>query len=620
MTLTPRSLLTTFIALVPAAAALLVYSDAVNHDFLRWDDYAYIVENDFVHGLGLASLKFAFIEYYFHNWHPLTWLAFMVQYQLWGENALLFKAVNVGFHIVNSYLIALLAYKITLILYPASPKAADNEYRQRWLASLFAGAFFAVHPLHVESVVWISELKDVLSGMFYFAALIAYINFRQSDNDLRWRNLVGVFFLCALMSKSMAVTLPAVLIVLDVFLFKRLQRDSWISGLTLLIREKLLYFVVSACVVALTFLSQNTESLESTNLLTRLINAVESPSLYIGRFVFPANLSPVYPFSSMSLDPGLHSLVPVAILAAVIIALLALEKYAFKGVILALVFFLVAILPVIGFIKVGAQASADRYTYIPMAMFFIAAACGMFRLLNAARLDNKLKSLGLGLTLAALCGYAWQTIAYVPVWQTDEKLWSHVNQQYPMRVVAAYINLGNIEHRKGNNDAALQLYESALAIDSDNINALGNRAAINENIGNKEKASSLYQQLAEVRGDSVLAQNMAAIGMRRLGNMELSAQYYHRALELAPTSQLQLYESALADHLIGNNDSASNKVSILLQLNNQHRQGRILKVALLFNQGLPQQANLQLEALRNEFPNDPQIAQIYQQLKNQPAQ
>jgi hypothetical protein len=151
MTLTPRSLLIFFTMLVPAAAVLLVYSDSANHGFLRWDDYAYIVESDQIQSLDLQNLKWAFFGHYFYNWHPLTWLVDMIEYRLWGENAYLFKLVNIGFHLLNSYLIALLTYKILGILYRASSLTTNYEDQSRWIASLFAGTLFAVHPLHVQA-------------------------------------------------------------------------------------------------------------------------------------------------------------------------------------------------------------------------------------------------------------------------------------------------------------------------------------------------------------------------------------------------------------------------------------------------------------------------------------
>jgi len=534
MTLTPRSLLIFVGMLIPAAAAVLVYADFVNHEFLHWDDYPYVVENDQIQSLNLQNLKWAFFEHYFLNWHPLTWLVYMLEYRLWGENTTLFKLVNICFHILNSYLIVLLARKIIDILYPISPGAAKYDDQSRWVAGFFAGTLFAVHPLHVESVVWISELKDVLSGLFYFVALIAYINYRQSGLNTRWRNLLGLAFLCALMSKSMAVTLPAALLVMDIFLFNRLVRTSWLPSLLRLIREKLMYFFISACAAVLTFISQNTEALAATGLLTRLINACESLTLYRGNFFIPLNLSPFYPFSKLSLEPGLHSLIPVMLVAAGVIGLCLVEKRLLKGVVFALVFFLIAILPVIGLIKVGEQAAADRYIYIPMSMFFVAAGCGLYRLLDVFSRRPGIRGSSLAMASILLAAYAWQTVIYVPIWQTDEKLWTYVNHRYPMQVAAAYLNLGNLEYGKGNNEAALRLYETALVIDGNYINALGNRAAVNENLGNHEYAADLYQGLADVNGDSLQALNIAAAGMRRVGRLGLSAKYCQRTKLIDP--------------------------------------------------------------------------------------
>jgi tetratricopeptide (TPR) repeat protein len=623
MTLTERKLWTTLFMLVPAAAVFLVYGDIVSHEFLHWDDTAYIIENDHIKSFDLQSLSWAFFDHYHNNWHPLTWVGYMIEYRLWGENAFLFKLVNIVIHTINSYLIILLTYKIINILYQTPLKSQSYAVQYRWMASLFAGTFFAIHPLHVESVAWISEFKDVLSGMFFFTAMIAYINHRQSGDDSHWKNLLALAFLCAVMSKSMAVTLPAILIVMDIFLFQRLTQANFLRKGLILIREKLLYFVISACVVLLTFMSQSPESLASTSLPSRFINACESLLLYLGNFLIPVNLSPFYPFTSTSLDPDFGSLIPVAILIFTITGLVLVNRFVLKGVVFALIFFIVTILPVLGLIKVGQQAAADRYTYIPLSMFFVVAGIGIFRCLEGFSWNSWKSGLGPGIATVLLGGYAWQTAVYVPIWKNDETLWSRVNTMHPMQFTTAYLNLGNVEYGKGNMEAALGYYEDVLAIDDNHIdalNALGNQAVIYEDLGHHDRAAKLYQTLAESNIDSVEALKIAASGLRRLGKFSFSARYYQLGLQLAPTSNLQLYESAYADHLTGDNDRAYQKVTSLLQLDSNHRQGRILNVVLLFSKGLSVEAKLELDLLREQFPGDPQIGQIDLQLKSQLAQ
>lgn len=338
----------TITAAIVVALLLLVfaiYGQCFHHQFTLFDDPEYVVENDHVNqGLSLASVAWAFTSFYGSNWHPLTWISHMTDVELFGLDAGNHHAVNVLFHATNALLLFFILRRAT---------------RRRWPSAAVA-ALFAAHPLHVESVAWISERKDVLSTLFFFLTLAFWVAWVQTGKRSRYWLAVAMCAL-GLMAKPMLVTMPFVLLLVDWWpLERRLTRTSVI--------EKWPFFALSIASSAITLRAQE-HAIGAVSLSSRVSNALLSYADYLGKTFWPVRLSPIYAYRlSVTLEAALLA---IALLVAITAAVFLLARR-FPFLCSGWLWYLGTLVPVIGIVQVGRQAEADRYTYIPLIGIFIA--------------------------------------------------------------------------------------------------------------------------------------------------------------------------------------------------------------------------------------------------------
>jgi hypothetical protein len=356
-----------------------VYWGSGTHKFIDFDDGEYVYDNAHVKaGLTLAGMKWAFTSSYAANWHPLTWLSHMLDVQTFGMNAGSHHLVNVAFHVVNTILVFWLFRKVT----GATARSA------------FAAALFGVHPLHVESVAWVAERKDVLSTLFMLLTLMAYTAFVRRGGVGRYAAAL-VLFALGLMSKSMLVTLPFVLLLLDFWQLGRLRRGSTSGKIPVgkLVLEKIPFLLLSMLASAATFLAQSrsgaTAAVESFPLDQRIANAFVACVFYLRKTLWPAGLAVFYPHPSTL---GEHipavSWIPAATVLVLISAFVVRERRRRPYLLFGWLWFLGTLFPVIGIIQVGSQAMADRYTYVPLVGIFVAIAWGAAELLERLRVPR----------------------------------------------------------------------------------------------------------------------------------------------------------------------------------------------------------------------------------------
>ena len=363
----PRS-----IGLLLALVTLLVYLPATSYQFINYDDRLYVTENPIVNsGLTWAGVKWAFAGFHVSNWHPLTWLSHMIDCDLFRLNPAGPHLVNILFHAVNTALLFALVFRLT---------------RKPWPAA-FVAALFAWHPLHVESVAWIAERKDVLSTFFSLLTLLSYARYVQENHrSSLWFALL--FFALALLSKPMPVTLPLVMLLVDYWPLNRFsagkgQSDSPAAPTTRpsiadhwrsIFVEKWPFFLLSAVLCIITFLAQRQSavaSLAHVPLGLRLENVLTAYAAYLWKMVWPVDLAILYP---------LHGHIPWPLVAesAVFLAGVSMivwrERKISPWLIVGWLWFLVTLLPVIGLVQAGAQRMADRYSYFPLIGIFLAIA------------------------------------------------------------------------------------------------------------------------------------------------------------------------------------------------------------------------------------------------------
>ncbi|MBN1764654.1 MAG: tetratricopeptide repeat protein [Sedimentisphaerales bacterium] len=447
------------------AAVAVVYGRVVTFDFVRLDDPFYITENPQVNqGLSMPGVKWAFTQSHSANWHPLTWLSHMLDCDLFDLAPGGHHLVNVLFHAINSVLLYFLLKVMTGRVWP----------------SVVVAALFALHPLHVESVAWVSERKDVLSTFFGFLALLAYAYYGRRGGFIRYL-LVFLFLALGLMAKPMLVTFPLVFLLLDYWPLDRIKITSFKKedsetdlvrnqdvalcrrSFAYLLIEKLPFLVLSVISSVITFLAQQKEgavgSMETISLQIRLSNSIVSYVRYIGKMFWPEDLIVLYPSLEnktwQAWQVGGALLLLLGITAAV---LWSRRRYAVVG----WLWYLGTLVPVIGLVHVGSQSMADRYTYIPLTGLFIIIAWLSADVVAAwparSRVLVKITSVVFALVIGACMVVTWIQVNY---WRDSESLFRHTLDVEPDNPVICQL-MGITLHRQGKIDEAITYYYKAL--------------------------------------------------------------------------------------------------------------------------------------------------------------
>ncbi|HNW45303.1 MAG TPA: tetratricopeptide repeat protein [Elusimicrobiales bacterium] len=525
--------------LFPLLIALLtfaVFLPSLKNGFVNWDDLQNLTENRHYRGLGWEQLRWMFSTFHLGPYQPLSWLTYAADYLAWGLNPFGYHLTNIILHSVNSALFWLLCLKLFLL----SSEPADQENKtDYYLAAGFAALFFAVHPLRVESVTWVTERRDVLSGLFYLLTLLWYIPPRAAGGEQAgpWRRHVLPLcaFLCALLSKAMVITLPAALLLLDIFIIKRLSPDMrrWFSRETRqLWLEKVPYFALSAVFGAAGYIGQAgigaVASYQTFGAADRAAQIFFSTGLYLLKTLAPLNLLPEYKFTG-----SVASWQPAAAAAAIFAltwAALAARRHwpAFLAVWL---YYLATLSPVSGIVKLGAQAAADRYTYLPCLGFALLSGGALLALRRAADgRAGKLATLLACLAITALAGLTWRQQGY---WHDSETLWRHalsINPDLPI----ARTNLGVALHKKGAFAEAAAHYAAVLRMNPGNAQAHNNLGRVLASQGNSAQAVSHYLEALKLDPAFAEAHYNLGFSLNKAGKTAEAAEQYRAALSLKP--------------------------------------------------------------------------------------
>jgi tetratricopeptide (TPR) repeat protein len=423
-----------------AVLALATYAPIFRggYQFLNVDDNEYVTENPQVQaGLTPRSLWWALTAFHSHNWHPLTWMSLQLDRQLYGDKPLGFHVTNVLLHTANAVLLLFALHSLT------------GAVRR----SAVVAAFFAVHPLHVESVAWVAERKDVLSTLFWMLTLYAYSAYAARPGWRRYLLTLALFSL-GLMAKPMLVTLPCVLLLLDYWPLGRLH-VGW--GL---VKEKLPFFALVVGCSLLTFGAQRDimQSLDILPLPYRLANVPLAYLTYIGMMFWPMRLAIYYPHPGPNISFALAAAAAGLLLALTALALWHARRRPYVTV--GWLWYLGTLVPVIGLVQVGRQAHADRYTYIPYIGLFIVLAWGSYDFLGRLRLA-RLAAVPVVAGLVVAC--LWLTWQQLPVWENSTKLWQHALAVCPSGI--AHEGIAKALEKEGRIDEARRAYAEAIRYD-----------------------------------------------------------------------------------------------------------------------------------------------------------
>jgi tetratricopeptide (TPR) repeat protein len=559
------------ISICLAAAIIAVYWPVYKYDFVKYDDNTYITENlNIQSGLNWKSFHWAFTAGHASNWHPLTWLSHMLDYQLFKNWAGGYHLVNVFFHILNTLILFYVLKRMTGELWP----------------SAFVAAAFALHPLHVESVAWIAERKDVLSTFFLLLTMWAYIRYVEKLK-LKWYLAAIALFILGLMSKPMLVTLPFVLLLLD---YWPLERKI---SLRLLI-EKIPFFICSAVSSAVTFLVQQKggamSDIELYGPATRISNAVAAYVMYIVKMIWPSRLAVLYPHPGDSLSTA--KVIICGLLLAFISVYFIYSARRRRFLTVGWLWYLGTLVPVIGLVQVGSQAMADRYTYMTLTGLFIIIAWSAKEFVPKRRYKTLIL-----LAVILLTALAITARGQLRYWKNSLTLFDHTlrvteGNYFILSNYATYLNeigkfneaieefdkllkiqpdsaevhnnFGNALMQAGKTGQAMEHFELAIKCKPDLAEAYCNLAGALKSQGKFEEAVSYFMQAIKIRPDDVDACLDLAVTFNDMKKFDQALEYCDKVLELDRNNVFAHGYRGLALASMGKIDEAITEVRFVL--------------------------------------------------------
>ncbi len=451
-----------------ALLVVLLYLPALGNGFVNWDDDLYVYNNPQVRSIAPSSLLRAFTHIHAAsgNWHPLTMISHAADYAIWGLRPLGHHLTSILLHGFNAALVVLLALR----LLQARPGGRALSRRAMLAAGLMAGLLFGLHPLHVESVAWVSERKDLLAALFYLLGVLSYLRYAGHAataitpwTDRRYLITLLCFFL-ALLSKPMALSFPFVLLIIDWYPLDRLQHTQ----VRRLLREKIPFFLLDLGFAVITVLGQRASGafrpLAEVTLGPRVLVAIKAATIYLAKTALPTGLLPFYSYPAhVSLLSWEFGVPVVMMMAAAVGCLAAVKKH--RGFTAALASYLVVLLPVLGIVQIGPQAMADRYTYLPSVSLVALVGAGFGALWDRPAVASaKWKKAALVSAGLLLLGFlSWQSVRQLDVWRNSETLWSRVLQYEPWNTEARN-NRASYYYDRGEYGKALEDYNAALGV------------------------------------------------------------------------------------------------------------------------------------------------------------
>jgi len=547
-TVSPR--LTVVICLLLALATVIIYAQTVTHGYVAYDDDQYVYENHWVKaGLTASNIAWAFTTFFYANWHPLTWLSYMLDFSLFGDHPGAQHLVNAAFHLASTLLLFLVLARMT---------------RRPWRAALVA-AIFTVHPLRVESVAWISERKDVLSTFFELLTLFLYVRYVDARSMQRYLAVAAVFAL-SLLAKPMAVTFPLVLLLLDYWPLRRFEWPPANAAVRPLVLEKLPLLAMSAAASVLTFVAQRSYgavvSLSHFPLPARAANAAVAYVAYIGKALWPTDLAVLYP--GRVADSGSVLLAVVILIAATAVAVLWIRTRPYFAV--GWLWYVGMLVPVIGLVQVGIQAMADRYTYLPMVGLSIALVWTVADLVDGRR---ELRTAAIAASIMALLVLTVASYRQTEYWKSSRDLFEHTLAVTQHNHIIEN-NLGVILGREGDSKRAVELYRAALSTVPDYSEANANLAHELLKSGQFGEAEShLTKALAENPNISSVHGDLGVL-LAAKGQFEDARQQFLRALTINPNDADNESNLCFALTHLGRPDDAIAHCNAALRLDPNH--------------------------------------------------
>jgi tetratricopeptide (TPR) repeat protein len=561
------------VALILFVATVMLYARSVFFPFAPIDDHVYVTKNYAVlSGLSVRSIKWAFTTFHGANWHPLTWLSLMCDAELFGKNPMGYHLHNVVLHGINTSLLFLVVAAATGALW----------------RSAFVAACFAVHPMHVESVAWITERKDVLSTLFFLAALLAYTRYAQQAKQSMYLTSLAAFAL-SLMAKPMMVTFPVLLLLWDIWPLGRMawpalrltahadtdgtpHRGAALPSFRRVVLEKVPFLLLAAASSLVTFYAQGQggaiAELDRLPFSIRSYNALSSTLEYLKKLFLPLDLAVYYPYT---LVPAPNAVLPALLILALsgfVLWRRAESAYLATG----WFWFMVTLLPVIGLVQVGSQAMADRYTYIPYTGLFIMLGWGGAELAGKVGLPARVIGVAAGVLVLASGVLTWDRLGY---WRDNERLIQHTISVTRNNWFAHSV-LGSVYEMQGKADRALAHYQEALRINPGNKSKVATfrMGVILLGQGKPEEALERFDEVVRQNPRNAEARFYRGVILEKLNRVEEALSAYREAAEIAPEVSLNHTNLGALLARTGRLDEAILHFSKALELNPNDRKAR----------------------------------------------
>lgn len=583
---------------------LIVFGPTVRYEFINYDDDQYVFANPRItNGLSLDGILWAFTHVHADNWHPLTTISHMLDCQLFGLQPWGHHLMNVLGHIGATLLLLLALWELTGAYWPSACVAA----------------LFAIHPLRVESVAWVAERKDVLSGVFFMLTLWAYARFVRTKRPSANGYLIALlFFALGLLCKPTLVTLPFVLLLLDFWPLQRFSLQSAKSSASskhpsalppksvqYLLVEKIPFLLLSAASCVATLLAQQNVTNRGLDFGLRLDNAAIAYVSYLRQMIWPLGLVPVYPYRVDG------AFVTQSIFAALVILIISVlffiwrRKYPF--LLTGWLWFLGVLVPMIGIVQVGSQARADRYTYLSQIGLYILVTWGALALLRQWRDSHKVLMPVVILVITAL---TVESAIQTSRWRNSETLWTYTLTQTPDNALA-HSNLGNALMKKEQLDDAAAHLRKAIEIQPnypEAHNTLGyvlmKKGQLGEAVAHFQKALELKPELKNAEYNLAFARGYT---LAQEGKVTEAITFYQKALEIQPNDPLLRNNLAAGLVSLGRTAEAIEQFREALRLNQNYQEAHVNLATLLLRTGRREEAVMHLrEALRLN-PNDTEV-------------
>lgn len=533
----------TFVAL----ATILVYLPALQNKFVEWDDNRYIYENLNIRSLNLNFFRWAFFSFYVSNWHPLTWMSHAIDYAIWGLNPMGHHLTSIILHGLNTFLVVILVVYLLRAVSGFERVKGFLSDRRILTTAIITGLLFGLHPLHVESVAWVSERKDVLCAFFFLLSIMSYMSYTTYKTYTNYLLCLG-FFILALLSKPMAVTLPAVLLIMDWYPLRRFNGDGRLKPIFI---EKIPFFALSLLSAIITILAQGSSiiPLIQIPLSVRVANSFKTLISYLVKMSWPMELIPFYPYPRNIAFLSFEYLLPFMLVIGITTACIAhLRKQRVWMAIWGC--YVITLLPVLGIIQVGIQEMADRYTYLPSIGPFLLIGLGVALVLEKLTTSsfNAIKQVILSIVIILIGFISYITVKQIQVWKDGITLWNHEFKivlkrphEYYQYLHEAYHNRGAAYLKQGHLDMAIQDFTRALYLGPTlSVYSYISRGVAYVMKGNLEGALRDFGQAISIQ-PSVYLYNNRGMVYARLGRFEDAIKDYNQAIYINPDSPALYY-------------------------------------------------------------------------------